>query len=63
VFDLDARYDLTDTFGIRDAFVQLNVSNIFEEEYLANISTSTTGNRTASLGSPRTAVISIGTSF
>lgn len=63
VFDLDARYDLTDTFGIRDAYVQLNVTNIFEEEYLGNISTSTTGNRTASLGSPRTAVISIGTSF
>lgn len=63
VFDIDARYDLTRTFGIRDAYVQLNVTNIFEEEYLGNISTSTTGNRTGSLGAPRTAVISLGTSF
>ena len=63
VFDLDARYDLTDTFGIRDAYVQLNVTNIFEEEYLGNISTSLQGNRTGSLGAPRTAVISLGTSF
>jgi len=63
VFDIDARYDLTDVFGIRDAYVQLNVTNIFEEEYLGNISTSLQGNRTGSLGSPRTAVISLGTSF
>jgi len=63
VFDIDARYDLTNTFGIRDAFVQLNVTNIFEEEYLGNISTSLTGNRTGSLGAPRTAVITLGTSF
>ena len=63
VFDVDARYDLTETFGIRNAYVQLNVSNIFEEKYLGNISTSVQGNRTGSLGSPRTAVISIGTSF
>ena len=63
VFDIDARYDLTRVFGIRDAYVQLNVTNIFEEEYLGNISTSLQGNRTGSLGSPRTAVISLGTSF
>jgi iron complex outermembrane receptor protein len=63
VFDLDARYDLTNTFGIRDAFIQLNVTNIFEEEYLGNISTSTTGNRTGSLGAPRTAVVTVGTKF
>lgn len=63
VVDFDARYDLTGTFGIRDAFVQVNVTNLFDEEYLGNISTSTTGNRTGSLGSPRTAVITLGTSF
>lgn len=63
VVDLDARYDLTDTFGIRDAFVQVNVTNLFDEDYLGNISTSTTGLRTGSLGSPRTAVVTLGTSF
>ncbi|KPF79484.1 hypothetical protein IP78_09165 [Brevundimonas sp. AAP58] len=39
VADFDARYDLTDTFNIRGAYVQLNVTNIFDEEYLGNIST------------------------
>lgn len=38
VVDFDARYDLTDTFGIKDAFVQVNVSNVFDEEYPINIS-------------------------
>ncbi|NJC41093.1 iron complex outermembrane receptor protein [Brevundimonas alba] len=38
VVDFDARYDLTDTFGIKDAFVQLNVSNLFDEQYPINIS-------------------------
>jgi len=41
VADLDVRYDLTNTFGIRDAFVQFNVANMFDEEYLGNISTGT----------------------
>jgi iron complex outermembrane receptor protein len=63
VFDFDARYDLTSTFGIRDAFVQFNVTNLFDEEYLGNISTGNTGFRTGSLGSPRTAVLTLGTSF
>lgn len=39
--DFDARYNLTDMFGIKDAFVQLNVSNIFDEEYPINISSGT----------------------
>lgn len=36
--DFDARYDLTDTFGINDAYLQFNVSNLFDEEYPVNIS-------------------------
>lgn len=80
VVDFDARYDLTDTFGIRDAFIQLNVTNLLDEEYQANISTGTnalavaqsadprvpdrTGSvRTASIGAPRTWLVSIGTRF
>ncbi len=39
VADLDVRYDLTDTFGIRGAYVQLNVNNLLDEDYLGNIST------------------------
>ena len=38
VVDFDSRYDLTDTFGIRDAYVQFNVTNLFDEEYPASIS-------------------------
>ena len=63
VFDLDARYDLTDTFGIKNAFIQLNVINLFEERYQANISTGNSGFRTGSEGSPRTAMITLGTTF
>lgn len=39
VADLDMRYDLTDRFGIRGAYVQMNVNNLFGEDYLGNIST------------------------
>lgn len=38
VVDFDSRYDLTRTFGIRDAYVQFNVTNLFDEEYPASIS-------------------------
>jgi iron complex outermembrane receptor protein len=80
VADLDVRYDLTDTFGIRGAYVQVNVSNLFDEDYLGNISTGSNGLavaqstdprvpdrsgqvRTYSLGSPRTAQITLGMKF
>jgi iron complex outermembrane receptor protein len=38
VVDFDSRYDLTDTFGIRNAFLQFNVTNLFDERYPASIS-------------------------
>lgn len=65
VADFDARYDLTSSMGIRGAYVQLNVTNLFDERYIGNISTANTAGtgRTGSLGSPRTAVVSLGLSF
>lgn len=84
VADLDVRYDLTDRFGIRGAYVQLNVNNLFDEDYLGNISTGANAlpavattdprvpanianrngfARTYSLGSPRTAQITLGMKF
>lgn len=51
VVDLDARWDLD--FINEGMFFQINVQNLFDEEYLANISTAESGNRTASIGSPR----------
>ena len=82
VADLDVRYDLTDTIGIRGAYVQVNVNNLFGEDYLGNISTGNSTfaftqstdprvpdraaqsvGRSYSLGSPRTAQITLGLKF
>ena len=41
VVDFDARYDLTDTFDIRNAYVQFNVTNLLDEDYPINISSGT----------------------
>lgn len=58
VVDFDSRYDLTDTFGIRDAYVQFNVSNLFDEEYPASISS---GNNATNIDVDPTAAVSIRT--
>ncbi|MFA4894351.1 TonB-dependent receptor [Brevundimonas sp.] len=82
VADMDVRYDLTDTFGIRGAYVQVNLNNLLDEDYLGNISTgnavlayarssdprvpdqaAASSGRTYSLGSPRTAQITLGMKF
>jgi len=81
VVDFDARYDLTTLVGsLRDVYVQLNVTNLLDEDYLGNISTGNnatpiavsadprvplfTGSaRTYSIGSPRTAMITLGVKF
>ena len=41
VVDFDARYDLTDMVGVRNAFLQFNVTNLLDEEYPINISSGT----------------------
>lgn len=51
VVDLDGRWDMD--FLREGMFLQVNVQNLFNEEYLSNISTAESGNRTASIGSPR----------
>ncbi|MNQ73510.1 ferrichrome outer membrane transporter [compost metagenome] len=61
VVDLDARYDLD--FINEGMYVQLNVMNLFDEEYLGNISTEISGKRTAALGSPRTAMATLRMTF
>lgn len=40
--DLDARFDL-EQFGLKDSWFQINVSNIFDRFYLANIGTQIAG--------------------
>ena len=40
--DLDARFDLVE-FGLKNTFLQFNVSNVFDRKYLGNISTQIVG--------------------
>ncbi len=54
VVDFDSRYDLTDTFGIRNAFVQFNVTNVLDEEYPASISS---GNNATTIDVDPTAAV------
>jgi iron complex outermembrane receptor protein len=61
VADFDFRYDLG--FINEGMYFQLNVDNIFNEEYLGNISTDLVGNRTANLGSPRSVVSTLRLAF
>ena len=80
VVDFDARYDLTSLVGVRDAYLQVNVTNLLEEDYLGNISSGNNATsiavssdprvplfagsaRTYSVGSPQTALISLGVKF
>jgi iron complex outermembrane receptor protein len=58
LWDMDARYRLT-RFGFDDTFVQLNLQNLFDEEYLGNINSSTNGTGTFSVGAPFTAQLSL----
>lgn len=62
VWDLDVRYTLN-AINAPDWWVQVNVTNLFDEEYLADISTSTSGSAQYQLGAPRTAMITLRTSF
>jgi iron complex outermembrane receptor protein len=61
IVDLDARYDLG--FINEGMYFQVNVLNLFDEQYLGNISTEVAGNRTAQLGAPRTAMATLRMTF
>lgn len=59
--DVDLRYDLG--FINEGMYFQVNVLNVFDEEYLGDISTELSGNRTANLGAPRSAVATLRMTF
>ncbi|WP_052748079.1 TonB-dependent receptor domain-containing protein [Brevundimonas diminuta] len=61
-FDLDVRYNLA-SLGAGGSYLQLNVINLLDEEYLGDISSSTTGTAQYQLGAPRTAMITLRASF
>ncbi|WP_396594322.1 TonB-dependent receptor [Brevundimonas sp. R86498] len=62
VWDLDARYDLPQIRN-GDTWIQLNVTNLFDERYLANINTSDTGLGTGNPGSPRAFMFTLHAAF
>ncbi|HWA00318.1 MAG TPA: TonB-dependent receptor [Caulobacterales bacterium] len=64
VVDMDARYDFGELFGIKDTYLQLNVINLFDEEYLAQMSSGTgTGAALYNLGAPQTFLLTLGAKF
>lgn len=66
VWDLDVRYNLA-ALGSEDSWIQLNVTNLFDEEYLGNINSPDFGldprPATYDVGAPRTAMLTVRTSF
>jgi iron complex outermembrane recepter protein len=64
VVDLDLNYGF-DLAGFEDAEVQLNVTNLLDEEYFGNISSGTGGSSVGfySIGAPRTLVASVKLNF
>jgi len=64
VVDLDARYSLDGLFGSAESFVQLNVINLFDEEYAGQMSSGTgAGNALFNIGAPQTFMLTLGTQF
>jgi iron complex outermembrane receptor protein len=70
VVDLDARFDF-DSLGLEGTYLQVNVTNLFDEQYYSNLGTgasSTPGQlgysrRFAGIGAPRTMMASLRYSF
>jgi iron complex outermembrane receptor protein len=60
VFDADVRFDLG-SIGLRDSYIQFNVTNLFNERYFGNISTqlNAAGNPNFSVGSPQTFMLTL----
>ncbi len=64
VVDLDLRYDFSELFGREGTYAQLNVINLFDEEYFGQMSSGTgTGSALYNLGAPRTFMVTLRTEF
>lgn len=62
VVDLDARYAILS--GPHDTYLQLNVINLFDEDYLAQMSSGTgTGTALYNIGAPLTVMLALRTQF
>lgn len=62
VFDANASLDLSE-FGLKSTLLQVNATNIFDESYLGNISSGSTGTATFSIGAPQTFQAQLKTQF
>jgi iron complex outermembrane receptor protein len=62
VWDLDIRYTLA-SMGAPDWYLQLNMTNIFDEKYLGDISTSTSGTGSYQLGAPASTMLTLRAAF
>lgn len=70
VVDLDARFDF-DSLGLEGTYLQFNVTNLFDEQYYANLGTGASstpgqlgyGRRFASVGAPRTVMATLRYAF
>ena len=60
LWDLDVRYKFD---VLKSTYVQVNVRNLFDERYLADISTNTDGNGQFQPGYPRAVVLTLHTEF
>jgi len=58
VVDVDARWNL-----LENTSLQVNVLNLFDEEYQSSLSTATTGTPSYMIGSPRTFLMTLRTQF
>lgn len=62
--DLDLRYDFGTLFRNENTYIQLNVINLFDEEYIGTISSGTNaGTGFFALGAPRTAMLTLTAEF
>ena len=62
LWDLDLRFKLDD-IGMEKAYLQFNVKNLFDEKYLADISTNTNGTAQFQPGYPRAFVATLHAEF
>jgi len=62
--DLDLRYDLGTLFRNENTYVQFNVINLFDEDYIGTISSGTNnGTGFFALGAPRTMMLTVAAEF
>ena len=63
VVDADLRWNFGALIGTEGTYLQLNVINLFDEEYMGNIFTNVSGNQSGQVGAPRTVLATIRTEF